>query len=49
MTGQTVYGTAGGFEQMLDVNLAEDGTCEVVPLEAPRRPAERQGHLGGHR
>ena len=34
MTGQTVYGTAGGFEQMLDVNLAEDGTCEVVPLEA---------------
>lgn len=33
-TGQTVYGTAGGFEQMLDVNLAEDGTCEVVPLEA---------------
>ena len=34
MAGQTVYGTAGGFEQMLDVNLAEDGTCEVVPLEA---------------
>lgn len=34
MTGQTVYGTAGSFEQMLDVNLAEDGTCEVVPLEA---------------
>ena len=34
MTGQTIYGTAGGFEQMLDVNLAEDGTCEVVPLEA---------------
>lgn len=34
MTGQTVYGTAGGFEQMLDVNLADDGTCEVVPLEA---------------
>lgn len=34
MTGQTVYGTAGAFEQMLDVNLAEDGTCEVVPLEA---------------
>ena len=34
MTGQTVYGTAGGFEQMLDVNLDDDGTCEVVPLEA---------------
>ena len=33
MTGQTVYGTAGGSEQMLDVNLSEDGTCEVVPLE----------------
>ena len=34
MTGQTVYGTAGGSEQMLDVNLDDDGTCEVVPLEA---------------
>ena len=34
MTGQTVYGTAGGFEQMLDVNLESDGTCTVVPLEA---------------
>ena len=34
MTGQTVYGTAGGFEQMLDVNFAEDGTVTVVPLEA---------------
>ena len=34
MTGQTVYGTAGGFEQMLDVNIADDGTCTVVPLEA---------------
>lgn len=34
MTGQTVYGTAGGVEPMLDVNLAEDGTCTVVPLEA---------------
>ena len=22
MTGQTVYGTAGGFEQMLDVNIS---------------------------
>lgn len=34
ITGQTVYGTAGGNEAMLDVNLNEDGTCEVVPLEA---------------
>lgn len=33
MTGQTVYGTAGGSEQMLDVNIEEDGTCTVVPLE----------------
>ncbi len=34
MTGQTVYGTAGGFEPMLDINIAEDGTVTVVPLEA---------------
>ena len=34
MTGQTVYGTAGGFEPMLDVNISDDGTCTVVPLEA---------------
>ena len=33
-TGQTVYGTAGGNEQMLDVILNDDGTCEVKPLEA---------------
>lgn len=33
VTGQTVYGTAGGNEQMLDVNFAEDGTVTVVPLE----------------
>lgn len=33
-TGQTVYGTAGGFEPMLDVNISDDGTCTVVPLEA---------------
>lgn len=32
--GQTVYGTAGGSEQMLDVNLNEDGTCTVEPLES---------------
>lgn len=34
MTGQTVYGTAGGFEPMLDVNISDDGNCTVVPLEA---------------
>lgn len=34
ITGQTVYGTAGGSEQMLDVNIEDDGTCTVVPLEA---------------
>ena len=30
-TGQTVYGTAGGSEQMLDVYLNEDGTAETKP------------------
>ena len=34
VTGETVYGTAGGNEQMLDVIFADDGTVEVVPLEA---------------
>lgn len=34
ITGQTVYGTAGGSEQMLDINLEQDGTCTVEPLEA---------------
>ncbi|MCI1665975.1 MAG: hypothetical protein LKI25_06375 [Atopobiaceae bacterium] len=34
ITGQTVYGTAGGNEQMLDVNLEADGTCTVKPLAA---------------
>lgn len=34
ITGQTVYGNAGGNEQMLDVFFNEDGTCEVKPLEA---------------
>ncbi len=34
ITGQTVYGTAGGSEQMLDVIFNDDGTCEVAPLEA---------------
>ena len=33
-TGETVYGTAGGTEPMLDVYLEEDGTCSVVPLES---------------
>lgn len=34
ITGQTVYGTAGGSEPMLDVVFAEDGTVTVTPLEA---------------
>ena len=34
ITGQTVYGTAGGNEQMLDINFKDDGTVEVKPLEA---------------
>ncbi|ADK68814.1 hypothetical protein Olsu_1726 [Olsenella uli DSM 7084] len=33
ITGQTVYGTAGGNEQMLDVIVKDDGSCEVKPLE----------------
>lgn len=33
ITGQTVYGTAGGNEQMLNINFKDDGTVEVVPLE----------------
>lgn len=33
-TGETVYGTAGGTEPMLDVYLEEDGSCTVEPLEA---------------
>ena len=34
VTGETVYGTAGGNEQMLDVVFGDDGTVEVTPLEA---------------
>ena len=34
ITGTTVYGTTGGTEAMLDLNLAEDGTCTVEPVEA---------------
>lgn len=30
----TVYGSSGGVEPMLDVTLAGDGTCAVEPLEA---------------
>lgn len=30
----TVYGSSGGIEPMLDVTLADDGTCTVEPLEA---------------
>lgn len=33
-TGESVYGTVGGTEQMLDVYINEDGTCSVEPLEA---------------
>lgn len=33
-TGESVYGTAGGVEPMLDVYLEEDGTCSVEPTEA---------------
>lgn len=32
-TGQTVYGTAGGSEPMLDVFLNEDGTAETKPCK----------------
>lgn len=34
ITGQTVYGNASGNEPMLDINLEQDGTCTVEPLEA---------------
>lgn len=34
ITGQTVYGAAGGNEPMLDVVFAEDGGVTVTPLEA---------------
>ena len=32
-TDQTVYGTAGSAEQMLDVFLNEDGTAETKPCK----------------
>ena len=34
ITGETVYGTSGGVEPMLDVYLNEDGSCSVEPTEA---------------
>lgn len=46
-TGQTVYGTAGGSEQMLDVNFAEDGTVTVEPLEAHADLLEDSGTWEG--
>lgn len=33
-TETTVYGNEGGTEPMLDVNLEQDGTCTVEPLES---------------
>lgn len=33
-TGESVYGTVGGTEQMLDIYLNEDGTVSTEPLEA---------------
>ncbi len=33
-TKDTVYGSAGGVEPMLDMTLIGDGTCTVKPLEA---------------
>ena len=32
-SGTSVYGTTGGTEGMLDINLEQDGTCTVEPLE----------------
>lgn len=32
-TGETIYGTAGGSEQMIDVILNEDGTAETKPCK----------------
>lgn len=33
-SGESVYGTMGGEEPMLDVMLSDDGTCSVEPTEA---------------
>ena len=32
-TGSTVYGDAAGSEPMLDIDLGQDGSCTVEPLE----------------
>ena len=34
ITGESIYGTTTGSEQMLDIYLEEDGTVTVTPLEA---------------
>lgn len=34
ITGETVYGTSGGVEAMLNVYLEQDGSCSVEPTEA---------------
>lgn len=34
ITGETVYGTSGGVEAMLDIYLEQDGSCSVEPTEA---------------
>lgn len=39
----TVYGSSGGVEPMLDVILSEDGTCTVEPLEAHSDLPSRDG------
>lgn len=33
-SGESVYGTMGGVEAMLDVYLNDDGTCSVEPTDA---------------
>ena len=32
-TGESIYGTTGGEEAMLDIYLNEDGSCSVEPVE----------------
>ncbi len=34
ITGESIYGTTGGTESMLDIYLEEDGTCTVEPVDA---------------
>ena len=34
ITGESIYGTTGGAESMLDIYLEEDGTCSVEPVDA---------------